>query len=315
MSPSTRSWRDRVWGIRIWYGLLSLWALSMARGAVVLALGQVVPAERFGHAAILPPLALAAAVPLCLYAVRHGDLATGLTGPVEAFYSACGLGVVLAVEAVYAALRPAGQPLAATVCRARRRLDRSHRDYLAPRPDQLGAGVGSRTHLLGTGVRGRLRSGGNTRPTCGAARVAMAARRRSRIFARIGVVRRSALPASGGTRRAETGVAGAGDRLRPVGGVEFAQHRRDVVADGLLRYHQAVGDLGVALSSGHQHQHLTLPGADRTGLRQVAHAPRQTRLHRIAAYGSRGGPRRGRTGSRPRGDPARERMVSVPVFN
>ena len=186
--------RWRVWGIRIWYGLLSLWGLSMARGAVVLALGQVVPAERFGYAAvtawkllavggvvwicwtggrsvvafqavvvgqfgwvgadqlfavrpadetpvvvailtvvlwllplvllrphrgqllrvnarpsaILLPLALAAAVPLCLYAVRQGDLATGLNGPIVVFYSACELGIVLAVQAVYAALRPQG---------------------------------------------------------------------------------------------------------------------------------------------------------------------------------------------------------------
>src|SRR5258706_1840185 len=186
--------RWRVWGIRIWYGLLSLWALSMARGAVILALGQVVPDERFGYAAvtawkllavggvlwicwtggrsvvavqslvvgwvgwlgseqlfavrpaddtpivaailtvvlwlvplvllrphrgqllhvrarpraILLPLALAAAVPLCLYAVRQGDFATGLNGPVVVFYSACGLGVVLAMQAVYAALRPDG---------------------------------------------------------------------------------------------------------------------------------------------------------------------------------------------------------------
>jgi hypothetical protein len=184
--------RWRVWGIRIWYGLLSVWTLLMAQGVVALALGQAGPGERFVYATvtawkllaiggilwicwtagrsvvafqavvvgwvgwlgserlfavqpedatpvasaittvvlwllplvllrphrgqllrvharpsvILLPLALVAAVPLCLYAVRQGDLATGLTGLVDARYAACGLGAVLAVQAVYAALRP-----------------------------------------------------------------------------------------------------------------------------------------------------------------------------------------------------------------
>jgi hypothetical protein len=56
--------------------------------------------------AILLPLALVAAVPLSIYAVRQGGLVTELTGPAKFYYSACGLGAVLAVQAIYASLRP-----------------------------------------------------------------------------------------------------------------------------------------------------------------------------------------------------------------
>ena len=184
----------RVWTIRIWYGLLALWALSMSRGVVSLILGEADTGERFVYAvvtawkllalggvlgvcwtggrsvlafhsvvtgwlgwmgsellyaerpaddtpvmsavttvvlwilplvllrpdrrellrlqlapsAILLPLALAAAVPLSMYAVRHGALANGLSRRVELEYVACGLGAVIAVQAVFAALRPRG---------------------------------------------------------------------------------------------------------------------------------------------------------------------------------------------------------------
>jgi hypothetical protein len=58
--------------------------------------------------AVLLPLALFAAVALSIYAVRQGDVSTHLTRGSNAAYDACGLGVVLAAQAVYAALRPAG---------------------------------------------------------------------------------------------------------------------------------------------------------------------------------------------------------------
>lgn len=185
--------RWRVWTIRIWYGLLSLWALSMSAGVVRLALGQAGPGERFAYAtvtawkllavggvlaicwtggrsvvafqavacgqlcwilaeslyaaqpadatpvgsavgtvvlwlvpllllqpdrrellrlrtqpsAILLPLALAAAVPLAIYAAHQGNLAND---PAHAdsvsAYDTTLLGVVLAGQAVFAALRP-----------------------------------------------------------------------------------------------------------------------------------------------------------------------------------------------------------------
>lgn len=186
--------RGRIWSIRIWYGLLGLWALLMARGVVYLAFGQTDPGERFSSgsvsawkllatggvlvicwtggrsvvafqavatgwtawllserlvavpapdqtpiatavatavlwllplvllrprrrelrrpdlrpSAILLPLALAAAIPLAIYAVHHGNLSTGAYGGTAARYDACGLGAVLAVQAVFAALRPHG---------------------------------------------------------------------------------------------------------------------------------------------------------------------------------------------------------------
>lgn len=61
--------------------------------------------------AILLPLALAAAVPLAIYAIGQGDLATtGAPGePANAAsipYVTCALGIVLAVQATFAALRP-----------------------------------------------------------------------------------------------------------------------------------------------------------------------------------------------------------------
>jgi hypothetical protein len=58
--------------------------------------------------AILLPLALGAAVPLCVYAVRQGDLVTGLGDVEDIYYVACGLGLVLAFQAVFAGLRPRG---------------------------------------------------------------------------------------------------------------------------------------------------------------------------------------------------------------
>jgi hypothetical protein len=178
----------RVWAIRIWYGLLSLWALSMAHGAVTLLLGNAAPGEHFGSgmvtalkllavggalgicwtggrsivafqalavglaawlaserlfavptpigsliptilvsaalwllplillspqrrqllrpqvrpSAILLPLALAATVPLWIYAVRQGDLSISDTE------DASSIGVVLAAQILFAALRPRG---------------------------------------------------------------------------------------------------------------------------------------------------------------------------------------------------------------
>jgi hypothetical protein len=56
--------------------------------------------------AILLPLALAAAVPLSIYAVRQGDLATSFERPTMFHYDACTLGAVVAAQAVLAALRP-----------------------------------------------------------------------------------------------------------------------------------------------------------------------------------------------------------------
>jgi hypothetical protein len=186
--------RWRVWTIRLWYGLLGLWTLSMSQGVVHLILGDAGANERFTYvvvtawkllalggvlgvswtggrsvvafqavvvgfvgwwgsqllyavqpadatpvastittvvlwllplallrphrgellrvharpSAILLPLALVAAVPLCVYAVRQGGLATGLNGRVELYYDSCGLGTVLAVQAVFAGLRPRG---------------------------------------------------------------------------------------------------------------------------------------------------------------------------------------------------------------
>jgi hypothetical protein len=184
--------RWRVWTIRVWYGLLGLWTLSMSQGFVHLILGDAGADERFTYvvvtawkllalggvlgvswtggrsvvafqavvvgfvgwwgsellyavhpaddtpvasmittvvlwllplvllrphrgellrvharpSAILLPLALVAAVPLCIYAVRQGDLATGLNGDVDLYYVSCGLGTVLAVQSVFAGLRP-----------------------------------------------------------------------------------------------------------------------------------------------------------------------------------------------------------------
>ncbi|MBO3751719.1 hypothetical protein J5X84_37085 [Streptosporangiaceae bacterium NEAU-GS5] len=184
--------RRRRWAIRLWYGVLGLWALSMARGIVYLSLGMADPGERFVsgsvtawkllatggvlvicwtggrsvvafHAlvvgwtawllserlvavpdpdqtpaltavativiwllplvllvpdrrrllrlrlrpsAIMLPLALAAAIPLVIYAVHYGALSTGGNGGTAAHYDACGLGAVLAAQAVFAALRP-----------------------------------------------------------------------------------------------------------------------------------------------------------------------------------------------------------------
>jgi hypothetical protein len=182
----------RTWAIRIWYGLLGLWALSMSQWA--LRLGQAEPGDHFVtgavtgwkllaaggvfaicwtggrsvvgfHAlvvgwaawllserfiqtpdpdetpvlsavttvvlwllplvllrphrrqllhidphlsAILLPLALAAAVPLSIYAVSRGDDSGLIAGGSSVAYDACGLGLVLAAQAVFAALRPRG---------------------------------------------------------------------------------------------------------------------------------------------------------------------------------------------------------------
>lgn len=185
--------RWRIWAIRVWYGLLSLWALSLARGVVSLALGRADPDDHFGSAtvtawkllatgavlvifwtggrsvvafqalavgsigwalseqlwavrpadsspfasaiatvvlwflpllllrpdrqqlrhlrahpsAMLLPLALAAAVPLMIYSVHQGGLASDSGGVDGGAYDRTALGVVLAVQAVFAALRPA----------------------------------------------------------------------------------------------------------------------------------------------------------------------------------------------------------------
>jgi hypothetical protein len=174
--------RWRVWTIRIWYALLSLWTLGMAQWAA--RMGQAGPGEHFGYgsvtawklialggvfaicltggrsvvafhalvvgwgawflserlfpappqdetsilsiittvmlwllplvllrphrrelmrldlrpSAILLPLAVAAAVPLSMYSVRQGNLGISV--------DACMLGVVVAAQAVLAALRP-----------------------------------------------------------------------------------------------------------------------------------------------------------------------------------------------------------------
>lgn len=183
--------RWRVWAIRFWYGLLSLWALSMARGVVSLASGDTRPGEHFTFAtatawkllaigavliicwtggrsvvafhalvvgwfgwilserlwavqpadsspaasalvtlvlwflpllvlrpdrqqlrrlrakpsAILLLIALTAAVPLIIYSVRQGELATD-PGGAAAAYDLTALGVVFAAQAIFAAMRP-----------------------------------------------------------------------------------------------------------------------------------------------------------------------------------------------------------------
>lgn len=194
-TPTTSAWpRWRVWTIRIWYAVLGLWALSMARGVAYLAFDQTDPGERFASgsvtawkllatggvlvicwtggrsvvafqalatgwtawllserlvavpdpnqtpiataaitvvlwllplallrpyrrqllrpdlrpSAILLPLALTAAIPFSIYAVHYGNLSTGIYAGAAARYDACGLGAVLAVQAVFAALRPHG---------------------------------------------------------------------------------------------------------------------------------------------------------------------------------------------------------------
>jgi hypothetical protein len=192
-TAETERWpRWRIWAIRIWYGLLGVWALSMSHWA--LRLGQAEPGDHFGTgavtgwkllavggvfaicwtggrsvvafhvlvvgsgawmlserlvqapdadatpvlsavttavlwllplvllrphrrqllhidphlSAVLLPLALAAAVPLSIYAVKSGDTSTRIAGGSDAVYDACGLGVVLAAQSVFAALRPRG---------------------------------------------------------------------------------------------------------------------------------------------------------------------------------------------------------------
>ncbi len=62
---------------------------------------------RLQPSAVLLPLALAAAVPLVTYAVRQGEQATDPSGT-TAPYAMTALAVVLATQAVFAALRPAG---------------------------------------------------------------------------------------------------------------------------------------------------------------------------------------------------------------
>lgn len=182
--------RWRVWSIRVWYGLLSLWTLSMAQW--VARIWQAEPGERFVYgsvtawkllavggvlvicwtagrsvvafhtlvvgwsawllserlfavalpdetpvatalitvvlwllplivlrprrrelarvdlrpSAVLLPLGLVVAVPASVYAVRHGNLAIGFEGSTRLHYDACGLGAVLAAQAVFAGLRP-----------------------------------------------------------------------------------------------------------------------------------------------------------------------------------------------------------------
>jgi hypothetical protein len=179
--------RWRVWAIRIWYGLLSLWAFSMSSGVVMLVLGKAGPGDHFVsgmvtalkllavggvlgicwtggrsvvafhalvvgliswsgsdildgvhpddtpvastlttvalwmlplvllrphrrellrlHArpsAILLPLALTAAVPMVIYAVRQGNLS------LNGYEDAVAIGLVLAAQTLFAALRPRG---------------------------------------------------------------------------------------------------------------------------------------------------------------------------------------------------------------
>lgn len=177
-----------MWAIRIWYGVLSLWALSMANGVVMLVLGKAGPGDHFIsgmvtalkllavggvlgicwtggrsvvafqavvvglvgwsgsdlldgvhqaddtpvastittvalwmlplvllrphrgellrlHArpsAILLPLALTAAIPMVIYAVRQGNLS------LNGYEDAISIGMVLAAQTLFAALRPRG---------------------------------------------------------------------------------------------------------------------------------------------------------------------------------------------------------------
>ena len=192
----TAPWpRWRVWAIRGWYGLLSLWAVLMASSVIRMIFGQAGPGEHFGYATVsawkllatggvlvicwtggrsvvayqalvvgvlatmlsdrlwavepvdstpvmsalamivlwllplvalrpnrrdllrlrpqfslvLLTMAVAAAVPLISYSIYQGALATGGGGVlVDPAYALTALGVVLAAQAIFAALRPSG---------------------------------------------------------------------------------------------------------------------------------------------------------------------------------------------------------------
>jgi hypothetical protein len=59
--------RWRVWAIRIWYGLLSLWALAMSLGVVNLVLGKAGPGDHFisGMVTALKLLAVGGVLGIC----------------------------------------------------------------------------------------------------------------------------------------------------------------------------------------------------------------------------------------------------------
>jgi hypothetical protein len=63
---------------------------------------------RLRASAYLSPMAVGAAVPLVIYSIRQGGLATAGLPEADAAYALTALGVVLAVQAVFAALRPSG---------------------------------------------------------------------------------------------------------------------------------------------------------------------------------------------------------------
>src|SRR6185295_7441585 len=56
----------------------------------------------------------------------------------------------------------------------------------------------------------------------------------------------------------QSGLAGADDRLAPVGDAELVEHVRDVVPDGLVADLEPPGDLGVRLAASDQLEHLVL---------------------------------------------------------
>jgi hypothetical protein len=103
---------DRLWAVTP-VGESGLFTLAVTVVLWLLPLITLRPHRReliqvgFQPSAILLPMAMAAAVPLVIYAVHQGAQAAdpnGLTSP----YVMTGLGVVLAVQGVFSALRPAG---------------------------------------------------------------------------------------------------------------------------------------------------------------------------------------------------------------
>ena len=46
--------------------------------------------------------------PLCVYAVRQGDMATGLNGRMQLYCFSAGLGLIVGAQAVFAGFRPRG---------------------------------------------------------------------------------------------------------------------------------------------------------------------------------------------------------------
>jgi len=111
--------------------------------------------------AILLPHALAAALAMVVYAIRQGNRSN--SGVEEA----TSIGVVLATQTMFAALRPQGSRwLPRWVALAAAWIG-VLAVYLASRSDQPGPGLERRPHLLGVAVRRRQRVAGQPRSSTG----------------------------------------------------------------------------------------------------------------------------------------------------